>query len=83
MTSSGGCFLGSVTCQKCGQVRFPQSYTLPFTCQKCREAEHAPQGEAVRLFEPAPNQVPGQTVMDDGSTCPARNVVFYLLRSGE
>ena len=37
MPNSGGVFLGSVTCHECGQVRFPQSYTIPFICQKCRD----------------------------------------------
>jgi hypothetical protein len=29
-------------------------------CQPCRRLERQPQGETVRLFEPAPNQLPGQ-----------------------
>jgi len=66
MPNSGGVFLGSVTCQKCGQVRFPQSYSLPYTCGRCLERERAPQGETVRLFEPAPNQMPGQLAMPGG-----------------
>jgi hypothetical protein len=31
-------------------------------CDACRALERQPQGEAVRLFTPAPAQMPGQTV---------------------
>jgi hypothetical protein len=29
-------------------------------CDPCRTLERKPQGETVKLFEPAPNQMPGQ-----------------------
>lgn len=29
-------------------------------CEPCRKIEREPQGESVKLFEPAPNQMPGQ-----------------------
>lgn len=32
-------------------------------CDACRARERAPQGEAVRLFQPAPVQLTGQTDM--------------------
>lgn len=32
----------------------------PFVCEPCRKLEREPQGTAVRLFEPAPTQLPGQ-----------------------
>jgi hypothetical protein len=33
---------------------------VPNVCAKCQQREHEPQGEAMRLFAPAPNQIPGQ-----------------------
>jgi hypothetical protein len=33
-------------------------------CDSCREREREPQGEAVRLFTPAPAQMPGQTMLE-------------------
>jgi hypothetical protein len=45
-------------CFKCGQTKHdPRPFHL---CDSCREAERQPQGEVVRLFTPAPNQIPGQ-----------------------
>jgi hypothetical protein len=32
-------------------------------CVACRTTDRAPQGETVRLFEPAPIQVPGQLAL--------------------
>jgi len=32
----------------------------PMVCDTCRKAEREPQGEAVRLFTPAPTQLDGQ-----------------------
>jgi hypothetical protein len=40
----------------CGQLS-----DTPGACDACREADRAPQGEAVRLFTPAPAEMPGQT----------------------
>jgi hypothetical protein len=50
---------GSVVCFECGQSfwRYPDH---ALKCESCREADRAPQGEAVRLFTPAPAQLPGQ-----------------------
>jgi hypothetical protein len=46
-------------CYRCGQMT--PGYARTFgECAKCREADRAPQGEAVRLFTPAPAQLPGQ-----------------------
>lgn len=41
---------------KCGQLSGDEK-----VCDACRAAERAPQGEAVRLFAPAPAVMPGQT----------------------
>jgi hypothetical protein len=65
------------SCSRCGQYagfpdanagpRLPyacgcgQLSDTPGACRACREADRAPQGEAVRLFEPAPATMPGQT----------------------
>jgi hypothetical protein len=46
------------TCARCGQVVITRA-EVP-KCQVCREIERRPQGEAVRLFTPAPAQLPGQ-----------------------
>jgi hypothetical protein len=58
------------TCQSCRQVCIPPElveetprggiYTVPARCEPCRAADRAPQGEASRLFEPAPPVMPGQ-----------------------
>jgi recombinational DNA repair protein RecR len=42
-------------CPRCQQVS-----TLRGVCATCRAIDREPQGEAVRLFTPAPNQLPGQ-----------------------
>ena len=48
----------SAACFKCGQIK-PDP--RPFgACETCRKADRAAQGETVRLFEPAPAQIPGQ-----------------------
>jgi hypothetical protein len=46
------------SCSRCGQLSDAAG-----TCRACREADRAPQGEAVRLFTPAPATMPGQTGM--------------------
>lgn len=33
-------------------------------CATCRAVDREPQGEAVRLFTPAPAQMPGQTALE-------------------
>jgi hypothetical protein len=53
----------SNTCPTCGVLRFAgpadePAYTGP--CAACVQSDRAPQGEAVRLFTPAPAQLPGQ-----------------------
>jgi hypothetical protein len=40
---------------KCGQLSGDEK-----VCDACRDLARAPQGEAVRLFTPAPTQLPGQ-----------------------
>lgn len=52
-----------VNCARCGQVMLASadSHMLAaFVCLTCVKVEHEPQGEAVRLFTPAPNQLDGQ-----------------------
>jgi hypothetical protein len=56
-------------CERCGQscitVR-PDGWSVPMdrtgaiVCELCRERDRQPQGEAVRLFTPAPAVMPGQ-----------------------
>jgi hypothetical protein len=43
-------------------ARRVQAGRAPFlhVCDPCRRLDRAPQGEAVRLFTPAPAQLPGQ-----------------------
>jgi hypothetical protein len=58
------------TCTECRQTTIPPRlvestdrggiYTVPARCERCRDLARAPQGEAVRLFTPAPAQLPGQ-----------------------
>jgi hypothetical protein len=43
-------------CPRCG-ARF---LGLPRLCNACQQLDREPQGETVRLFEPAPAQMPGQ-----------------------
>lgn len=45
-------------CHRCGQTVITRADVA--TCDTCRKLERAPQGERVRLFEPAPEQLPGQ-----------------------
>jgi hypothetical protein len=56
-------------CPRCGQTvasdRDPLLFVVnhvPMVCDSCRERDREPQGETVRLFTPAPAQMPGQTV---------------------
>ena len=46
----------SCECPRCGQT----SATIGEVCDSCRAADRQPQGEAVRLFAPAPAVMPGQ-----------------------
>lgn len=56
------------SCARCGQSAL-EGRTVAyapgegFVCNVCLAADRAPQGEAVRLFTPAPAQLPGQTMM--------------------
>lgn len=51
--------LTAVECHRCGQ-RLVVPPAAPRVCEPCRASDREPQGEAVRLFQPAPNQIPGQ-----------------------
>jgi hypothetical protein len=42
-------------CPRCGQLSDAAG-----PCATCRAVDREPQGETVRLFEPAPAQMPGQ-----------------------
>lgn len=45
-------------CFRCGQTKAdPRPFGI---CPRCASADREPQGETVRLFEPAPAQLPGQ-----------------------
>jgi hypothetical protein len=44
------------SCPRCGQTTVAEAEV----CASCREADRQPQGESVRLFTPAPNQISGQ-----------------------
>jgi hypothetical protein len=43
-------------CPRCGQT----GTMCGEVCMNCRKLDRKPQGEVVRLFTPAPNQIPGQ-----------------------
>jgi hypothetical protein len=47
-------FRTDVACPRCGQLGRAD------VCTTCRDADRQPQGEAMRLFTPAPTQIPGQ-----------------------
>jgi hypothetical protein len=47
-------------CPRCGQT---SSAMCGAVCVACRGLERQPQGETVRLFTPAPNQIPGQLAL--------------------
>jgi hypothetical protein len=51
-------------CPRCHQIMAldprPDAPWISVVCETCRAIERAPQGEAVRLFAPAPNQITGQ-----------------------
>jgi len=48
-------------CPRCGQSSDDgRADSTPRVCAPCRALEAQPQGESVRLFEPAPTQLPGQ-----------------------
>lgn len=55
-------------CAQCGQTVITRQD--PPICQTCRKLDRAPQGEAVRLFQPAPTQLPGQLTISARCTCP-------------
>lgn len=54
-------------CSRCGQrhaVALAGAGQIPPNiCEPCQQQDRKPQGEAVRLFEPAPNQIPGQLAL--------------------
>jgi hypothetical protein len=45
---------------RCGQHAVALEAAAPRVCGACRDLARAPQGETVRLFTPAPAQLPGQ-----------------------
>jgi hypothetical protein len=49
---------------RCGQLT---AHGIDRTCGPCQARDKAPQGEAVKLFEPAPTQLAGQTALDMGA----------------
>lgn len=63
------------TCPDCGQMKSPAYFgdgwsltrSGELICDPCltarRAADREPQGEALRLFTPAPNQLPGQLTL--------------------
>jgi hypothetical protein len=48
-------------CVRCGQTVITRA-DVP-RCETCQRLERQPQGEATRLFTPAPNQIPGQLAL--------------------
>lgn len=60
----GGCFdgvYGRSECPRCHQTRAVSRDDT--VCIVCRYLEHEPQGDVVRLFEPAPAVMPGQLAL--------------------
>jgi hypothetical protein len=51
---------GATECPRCGQRTAAEVVRV---CSACRTGDRQPQGETVRLFEPAPNVMPGQLSM--------------------
>jgi hypothetical protein len=49
-----------VVCEECGQIAVCEIKAAALICPPCRDLTRAPQGEAVRLFTPAPARLPGQ-----------------------
>jgi hypothetical protein len=47
-----------MSCARCRQQGITRRE--PNVCDTCRDRDREPQGEAVRLFQPAPEQLPGQ-----------------------
>jgi hypothetical protein len=58
LPSGASCALCSTpqACPRCGQT----GAMCGEVCITCRAVDREPQGETVRLFEPAPTQIPGQ-----------------------
>jgi hypothetical protein len=55
--------LSAYICERCGQLngREPEHPDAIVVCDPCRDLERAPQGETVKLFEPAPAVMSGQS----------------------
>lgn len=58
-------------CPTCGQLAASDEdgpdlmFRCPRVCDECRSSMFRPEGyESVRLFEPAPTELPGQTRLD-------------------
>ena len=62
-------------CDRCGQMSDAAGI-----CATCRAVEREPQGETVRLFEPAPAPMPGADQRCSG-TCP--HVLARTARSAQ
>lgn len=53
-----------VVCEKCGTVAIATIVDgARLVCSPCQQQDRAPQGEAMRLFAPAPTQITGQLSM--------------------
>lgn len=55
-------------CPRCQQISAPATAApdapwVSIVCNACRAIERQAQGEAMRLFSPAPNQIPGQLAL--------------------
>jgi hypothetical protein len=57
MSAVRGCW-PLVPCPRCAQMSDAAG-----VCRACRGLERQPQGETVRLFAAAPNQIPGQLAL--------------------
>jgi hypothetical protein len=47
-------------CPRCGSQQFTTDERAALVCISCRAKDREPQGEVVKLFEPAPTQLEGQ-----------------------
>lgn len=54
-------------CPRCGALLLPfedANPGAPVLCEACRDRDRLAEWDAIRLFEPAPEQVPGQLELD-------------------
>ena len=47
-------------CPVCGILTLTAADDFPTVCEGCQDRARESQGEAMRLFAPAPSQIPGQ-----------------------